>query len=72
MLDDGPVSPDLLQSVTTVIRHPKTPVPVLLVSLVYLERAKDTSLFQTGHWAAERLLFGAVGLAYRVSEEHYF
>lgn len=67
MLDKHTAYLDVRQNVITVLRHLKTPVPVLLVSLVYLERAKDTALSQNGDLAAERLLFGAVGLAYRVS-----
>lgn len=75
-IDKHSASLDVRQSVIAVLRHPRTSVHVLVVSLIYLERAKDTAWLPirhwtaaTRHWAAGGLLLGAIGLAYRVSEE---
>ncbi|KAF9779618.1 hypothetical protein BJ322DRAFT_994334, partial [Thelephora terrestris] len=53
----------LLQLALDVIRKSRIDTPVILVALVYLERARSQFKISDQRWACERILIGALVLA---------
>jgi hypothetical protein len=52
--------------VSNVIHRSEVKVPAILVSLVYITRAKDHLFIQSPEWACERVFLGALILANKV------
>lgn len=52
---------------SNVVRRSEVKVPAMLVTLVYIKRAKEHLFIQSPEWACERVFLGALILANKVS-----
>lgn len=59
-----------LQLALDVIRRSRVDIPVILVALVYVERARPQFKISDERWACERILIGALVLAAKVVVIH--
>ena len=58
--------------VTNVLTKAEVKVPVLLVALVYIDRAKPHLQIALEQWACERVFLGALIIANKVSPRRFF
>jgi hypothetical protein len=58
---------EFTEFVSNVLSRSQVRVPVILVSLVYIHRAKSHLSIRTAQWACERVFLGALILAAKVS-----
>ena len=52
---------------SNVVHRSEVKIPAILVSLVYIKRAKEHLFIQSPEWACERVFLGALILANKVS-----
>lgn len=58
---------EFAEFVSNVLSRSEAKVPIVLVSLVYIHRAKPHLSIGTAQWACERVFLGALMLAAKVS-----
>ena len=69
---DGPVRKEkinfdpFLIFASNVVHRSEVKIPAILVSLVYIKRAKEHLFIQSPEWACERVFLGALILANKV------
>jgi len=68
---DGPARKEIrfdpfLAFASNVVHRSEVKIPAILVSLVYIKRAKEHLFIQSPEWACERVFLGALILANKV------
>lgn len=62
----SPLRINFAEFVTDVIRKSRVSLPVILVALVYIERARPHLFIELEQWACERIFLGALVVATKV------